>query len=234
MPKLAYVPFERLQLRSPVDRTKYIIERCRGRKVLDLGCYDETAVVKLGTQHWLHGEISKVAYSVVGVDNSEQIPEAGLQTGQNSRILRGDVTRLEEFARSQEVEVIVAGELLEHLAHPLEFLTDLHALFPGRELVLSTPNATSLTNAALALAQRESSHRDHLQVFSYKTLNSLCQRAGFADFEIIPYYVRFTELALRSSGLQRTLVNGAEQLVNLGERLFPLLAGGLILYVSHV
>lgn len=234
MPQLAYVPLERLKVRPPVDRTKYIVERCRGRKVLDLGCYDETAAVKFGTRHWLHGEISKVAYSVTGVDNSEQIPEVGLQTGQNSRILRGDVTRLEEFARSCEVETIVAGELLEHLAHPLEFLTDLHALFPGCELVLSTPNATSLTNATLALAQRESSHCDHLQVFSYKTLNSLCLRAGFADFEIIPYHVRFTELALRSSGLQRTLVAGAEQLVNFGERLFPLLSGGLILYVSHI
>ena len=155
-------------------------------------------------------------------------------TGENARIIRGDVTRLEQLAVPDSIETIVAGELLEHLPHPLGFLSDLHALFPGRNLVLTTPNATSLTNALLALAARESSHCDHLQVFSYKTLNSLCLRAGFKEWEIIPYQVRFTELVLRSQGVRRSMVNAVQWLVNLGERMFPLLAGGLILDVSHI
>lgn len=234
MPQLSYVPFEPLRARTPVERTKFIVEKCRGRRVLDLGCYDETARVKLGTQHWLHGEIGKVAESVIGIDNSDQLPESGLVTGHNARILRGDVTRLDEFAGSSSVDTIVAGELLEHLVCPLGFLGDLHRHFAGRELILSTPNATSLTNGLLALAGRESNHPDHLQVFSYKTLNTLCLRAGFAEWQIIPYTVKFTELALRSEGWRRRAVTVAERLVNSAERVFPLLSGGLILHVTRL
>lgn len=234
MQPLAYVPLEHLDVPTAVERTSFIVERCRGRRVLDLGCYDETARVKQGTEHWLHGEISKVALSVLGIDNSDQIPETGLETASNARIVRGDVSRLEPFARSADVETIVAGELLEHLPSPLGFLSDLHAHFPGRELILTTPNATSMTNTLLALGRRESNHCDHLQVFSYKTLNTLCLRAGFVDWQITPYTVKFTELALRSEGWRRAAVQGVERLVNLGERAFPLLAGGLILHVSKL
>ncbi len=234
MHRLAYVPLERLTVPRPVERTKYVVDKCRGRAVLDLGCYDETATIKQGTDQWLHGEICKVARTVIGVDSSEHLPEGGLATGENARIVRGDVTQLGQLAVPDSIETIVAGELLEHLPHPLRFLSDLHALFPGRNLVLTTPNATSLTNTLLGLAARESNHCDHLQLFSYKTLNSLCLRAGFKEWEIIPYQVKFTELALRSQGVRRSLVNAVEWLVNLGERMFPLLSGGLILDVSHI
>jgi hypothetical protein len=84
----------------------------------------------------------------------------------------------------------------------------------------------------LALASRESNHHDHLQIFSVKTLNTLCLRAGFQDWEIIPYHVYFTEMLLRSTGLRRFLVEISENLVNLAEGLFPLLSGGLILHIK--
>jgi SAM-dependent methyltransferase len=232
MKSLSYTPLERLTVKRPVRRTPFVTERCRDRVVLDLGCRDETALMKTDTPHWLHGEIVKVAKRVVGVDYSEQVPPEGIATGPSSRIERGDVTRLEEVVRNVDFEVIVAGELLEHLQDPLAFLCQLRRLYPGRELVLTTPNATSLSNVLLALASRESNHHDHLQIFSIKTLNTLCLRAGFQDWEIIPYHVYFTEMLLRSTGLRRLFVRTSENLVNLAERIFPMLSGGLILHVK--
>ena len=232
MKSLAYTPLERLCVRRPVRRTQFVTERCRDRVVLDLGCCDETAIIKHNTPHWLHGQIIKVAKRVIGVDYSKQVPPEGIITGPNSRIEHGDVTRLEEVVRDTDIEVVVAGELLEHLQDALGFLCQLRRLYPGRELVLTTPNATSLSNVVLAVASRESNHHDHLQIFSLKTLSTLCLRAGFQDWEIIPYHVYFTEMILRSTGLHRFLVRTSEDLVNLAESLFPMLSGGVILHIK--
>ncbi len=234
MKSLAYTPLERLSVRRPVRRTQFVTERCRGRVVLDLGCRDETAWVKCDTPHWLHGEIIKVAREVVGVDLSDDVPPEGLQTGPSSRILHGDVNRLEEVVPGRQFDVVVAGELLEHLTDPLAFLRQLRRLYAGRELVLTTPNATGLSNVILAMAYRESNHHDHLAVFSVKTLNTLCLRAGFQDWEILPYHVYYAEMIFRLHGLARRLVQSAERLVNLAEWMFPMWSGGLILHVRSL
>jgi SAM-dependent methyltransferase len=234
MKSLTYTPLERLVVHRPTHRSQFVVERCRGKVVLDLGCRDETALVKCGTPQWLHGEISKVAKEVVGVDLSADIPPEGMPTGPSSRVLQGDVNQLESVVRDRTFDVVVAGELLEHLADPLSFLMQLRRLYPGRELVLTTPNATALSNVLLALGGRESNHHDHVAVFSFKTLNTLCLRAGFQDWELIPYHVYFTEMIFRLGGAKRLLVQVAERMVNWGESAFPLLSGGLILHVRSM
>ncbi len=231
METLRYQPLERLTVPAPVDRIAYITEQCRDRDVLDLGCYDETALSKQGTPYWLHGAVAAIARSVLGVDASEKIPAGGITSGTNSRIVRGDVTALDPaLLAGHPVDVVVAGEIIEHLPDALGFLRRLKKEFSGKQLLASTPNATSLTNGLLAGAARESSHHDHLQIYSYKTLNTLCLRAGFEDWTIVPYHVAYTEMALGATGLKRLVVRGAESLINAAESVFPLWAGGLIVH----
>lgn len=235
MENLKYHPLERLRVERPVDRVDYVVEHCRGQRVLDLGGYDETAQTKRGTKHWLHGSISSVAREVVGVDSSELIPRDGVRTGENGRFIRGDVTNLASVDLGDLVpDVIVAGELIEHLPNALAFMQQVKGLFPGKRFIATTPNATSLSNAALAAVYRESNHHDHLQVYSYKTLNTLCLRAGFSDWRIVPYHMRYTEMALRNTGAVRALVLGAERLVQLAATAMPLLSGGFILDVQRL
>lgn len=149
----AYTTLEKLAVSRPVDRLAHIEAWCRDKVVLDIGCLDETALVKRDTQHWLHGRIARVARQVVGVDASERIPEGGLQTGPASRIHRGDAMRLDPaLVRSAAFDVVVAGEFIEHVSDPLQFLAHLRSALPGRELVLSTPNGPSAANALVALA----------------------------------------------------------------------------------
>jgi hypothetical protein len=103
---LNYDPLERLHLRKPVDRVAFIAEECRNKRVLDIGCYDETALVKRDTEHWLHGRISAVAKSVVGIDISAEIPPEGIETGPHSRIMRGNGAKPEV---DEDIDIIVAG-----------------------------------------------------------------------------------------------------------------------------
>ena len=77
---LLYESLEKLAPRGPVDRLDFLSAACREKVVLDIGCYDETALIKVDTAHWLHGRIAAVARQVIGIDNSAKIPEDGLRT----------------------------------------------------------------------------------------------------------------------------------------------------------
>lgn len=107
-------------------------------------------------------------------------------------------------------------------------MTKLKELYPNAQLVLTTPNATSITNVMLALIKRESNHKDHVHLFSYKTLNTMCLRAGFKKFTIRPNFVSYGEMYLNSKGIKRMIVKSFEKLINLIEYLFPMLAGGYV------
>lgn len=75
-------------------------------------------------------------------------------------------------------------------------------------------------------------HIDHVNIYSYKTLYSLCRRSEFKKFVITPNNVRYTEMIFNSSGLKKWLVVFMERLINIFEYLFPLLAGGYIVIVK--
>ena len=225
----AYTTLEKVPVSRPVDRLDHIESLCRDKVVLDIGCLDETALVKRDTQHWLHGRIARVARQVVGVDASERIPEGGLETGPASRIHRGDAMRLDQaLVQSAPFDLVVAGEFIEHVSDPLKFLAHLRRALPGRELVLSPPNGPSAANALMALIGREPQHPDHLANFSFKILHTLCRRAGFDAFEIRPYRFYATEMILRSDGFARLAARGAEAGIRALERLCPLLSFGWI------
>jgi len=234
--ELRYTPLERLRVARPVDRIRYVADACARCRVLDLGAMDETACqVKCGRGTWLHEEISRAAIRVDGFDNSALLPPEGLRTGPTSIIMRGDVRDPARLvaALAEPPDVVVAGELIEHLQDPLEFLKRFAAVqsLAGKTLILTTPNATALHNVLIGLVRRESTHHDHLCILSYKTLATLCSRAGFTDWEIIPYFSRFNEMRERHSGIARLAIRAAERVVNVFEWLFPLLSFGYILRI---
>jgi len=234
--QLRYTPLERLDVVRPVDRIGFIARACTGSHVLDLGAMDETAwQAKRGRGTWLHEEIGRHALSVDGIDNSALVSTERVRTGSNSTIRQGDCTDPEGLLAStdQIPDVIVAGELIEHVENPLQFLKRFVATRPlaGKTLILSTPNATALHNVLIGLARRESTHPDHLCILSYKTLATLCVRSGCAEWEIIPYFARFTEMQERYTGIARLAVRVAERAVNVFEWLFPLLSFGYIVRI---
>jgi SAM-dependent methyltransferase len=229
MNPLTYRTLERLHPRRPIERLDYIADACRGNIVLDLGCLDETALFKKGSEYWLHGRIAAVAKSVTGIDSSEHIPADGLSIASSALIVSGDATDEATLARlGTSAHVVVAGEFIEHIENPLEFLRCLRRALPGRELIVSTPNGISAANSLLGLIGREAQHRDHLHVFSYKTLNTLFSRAGFESWEIVPYRFFATEMKIQSGAVFRPVVVAVEWSIRLLEFLFPLLSFGYI------
>ncbi|PKO61662.1 MAG: hypothetical protein CVU24_07560 [Betaproteobacteria bacterium HGW-Betaproteobacteria-18] len=226
---IQYDTLAKMPVSQPVDRLTYIADRCRDKIVLDVGCYDETALAKRDTEHWLHGRIQARAKRVVGVDSSNLIPPEGIRTGDNSIICHGDGVDIgNDILQAADFNMIVAGEFIEHIENPLRFFKNMKEKFPGRELVISTPNGSCFANTLLGSIRREVQHPDHLHNFSFKILNTLCLRANFQDWEIVPYRFYATEMIMQTHGLRRLFVIFVERCIRLVEQLFPLLSFGYI------
>ena len=157
------------------DRVSYIKEKARGKTVLDVGCVDHEATRELG-DFWLHKIIKGVAKDILGVDlNSVEVAKLN-QKGYE--IIVGDV---EKINLGKKFELIIAGELIEHLSNPGLFLENMRKhLKDGGFLIITTPNAY-----ALRYALRHIMHGivvlnpEHTFYFDYFTLKELCERNGF-------------------------------------------------------
>ncbi len=122
---------------KPVNRESFICDRCRGKVVLDLGCIRHTAEFALKDENWLHKRIKAVAKKVVGLD---YLPgEIAKLNSHGYDLVFGDVTKPLDIA--EEFDVIVAGDLLEHLVNFEGFFSNCERLLkPEGILIVTTPN----------------------------------------------------------------------------------------------
>ena len=164
-----------------VDRRVFLPELARGRRVLHLGCVDEhVTALRHGTGDLLHQELAAVATQLVGVD----ISSAGLREIEAlvpGSYLHGDVERLDELDLPDEVDLVIAAELIEHLGAPALFLDGLcrYLRRTGATAVITTPNAYSWRHVATVAARRpEDVHEDHRLLYSLATLERSLRAAG--------------------------------------------------------
>lgn len=232
LPELHYTALERLRVQRPVDRLAFLADCVKGKFVFDLGALDETAIdAKRGSGDWLHQRLCESASRVVGIDNSARLPVDGIDTLNGGRIIHADIFDLapviERFGRP---DAIVAGELIEHLPDTSGFLRALKETpaLGDVEFIFSTPNACSWHNFLVGLLGCESMHRDHLQIYSYKTLRTLFARADIELKQLVPCHVRFQEMISASHGTKAAGVRIVEWVVNRCESVAPMLSSGWI------
>jgi SAM-dependent methyltransferase len=84
-------------------------------------------------------------------------------------------------------EVIVAGDIIEHLNNPGAMLAAMKSrLSRDGVFIISTPNAFRWYNPILATVGHEFNHPDHTAWFSFLTLKTLAGRHGY---RVIRWYV---------------------------------------------
>lgn len=165
-----------------VQRTEFILNRTRGKSVLHLGCtnypYTDSSVAE-GTL--LHAKLAEVTDELVGFDFDERgISE--LDKFAFGPLHHADLERLEDVALDRVFDVIVAGEMIEHLSNPGLFLRGIaRFMSESTELIVTTINAYSgMRFFQYALRGRggvaEPVHPDHVAYYSYSTLKLLIER----------------------------------------------------------
>ena len=173
-----------------VDRNSFLVERARGKKVLHLGCADEHTVgLKLQTHTHLHAQLASVARELWGVDVSEAALAELRQAGFGN-LVTGNVEKLDEIPdlRNQQFDLVIAGELIEHIFNPGLFLHACRRVCSAdTELILTTPNALVYSQPIFAMLDREAIHPDHMLMWSPTTLKNLVARSGFAVKEFWVY-----------------------------------------------
>jgi SAM-dependent methyltransferase len=99
-----------------------------------------------------------------------------------TKCLIGDVLCLPEPFGSNAFDALVAGEILEHLEAPMDFLRRCHSvLVPGGRLVLSTPNPHYPIEQLLTifLSRKYFYTKSHICLYPQRWLIRMMEIAGF-------------------------------------------------------
>lgn len=146
-----------------VDRAQFILQRCSDKVVLDIGASGP-----------MHEAIVRVAKRCYGIDKPNR-----------SDVLLGDDVfgvDLDDDPRSipvlENVEIIVCGEVIEHLSNPGRFLESIRWLYEC-PVIITVPNAFSDAGMKAMARGIENVNLEHVAYYSYHTLKELVTRHGY-------------------------------------------------------
>ncbi len=159
--------FDRMMHKMPeakvVMRTDFILSKCKGKKVVNFGSASGT----------LHGNIKSVAKSIFGVDKVEKAD------------LLVDLD--DEFCPLHGLpaaDFYVCGEIIEHLANPGIFLKKLRWTMKNEgeknaRLIVTVPNALASVLVHHAKNGMQNVNIDHVNFYTWRTLETLLDRYDF-------------------------------------------------------
>jgi SAM-dependent methyltransferase len=165
-----------------VQRLEMLRSVCSGKKVLHLGCtnypYTNDAI---SNNMLLHFDLEKRASLLYGFDfDQEGIDILGAHGTRN--LFRADLEDLDKVALDETFDVIIAGEMIEHLNNPGLFLNGIKRFMrPDTQLVITTINAYCgmrfwMYGLRGKGGKNEPVHPDHTAYYSYSTLLLLLKR----------------------------------------------------------
>lgn len=167
------------------DRNEYLRKTILGKSVLHVGCSDfPITQQRIEENSLLHQYLQDSAKKIVGIDLSEKGINILKEHGFDNVILMD----AENISLSTKFDVILAGDVLEHLNNPGLFLKKARTLLnSGGEIIIGVPSALTFNNLKAWFLGWEQVHADHTFYFSPKTLSTLCAR-----FNLLPIKLVFT------------------------------------------
>lgn len=180
-------------MKELIFRIDKIIQLCTNKSVLHLGFIQHSHLYekKIEDNTWLHKRISEVASYLIGIDYLKEDVEK-IREKYNYECYYADVTKLEEFDYSGKFDVIVCGELIEHLYNPGLFLDGIKRFMDlNTILIITTPNPWSKRRLKLLRKnqiEKKWLNPEHFCWFSFQTLTQLLESKGFIEVEYSYFY----------------------------------------------
>lgn len=172
------------------SKADLLTERVRGRRVLHLGAVGETYSdpqrrIDLAP-HSVHARLSALADRCIGVDYDEGSVRALTEQGVFDNLICADVTQLvRRDIPLDHIDVIVVGDIIEHLSNPGAMLDAMRAFADSdSQVVLTTPNALALPIFLRHWRGKEIEGVDHVCSFNRASLTNLLTRHGWRIDEL--------------------------------------------------
>lgn len=148
-----------------ISREWYLLSAAKDRVILDIGATGP-----------MHEALKEAARRCYGIDILEK---------DEADYVRVDLDRVTELPHFEGVEIIIAGEVIEHLSNAGHFLD----LLRGYDcpVLLTTPNAFSEAGRKSVLRGIEQVNREHTCYYSWHTLSVLLERHGWGIDEFYWY-----------------------------------------------
>ena len=211
-----------------VAKEEFILRVASGRSVLHLGCVGFTDVApgeraKFAKQS-LHWKLTQAA-ETVGIDYSLAVIEEYRKLGVFTNIIAGDVERLDEVQLARAFDVVIAGDIIEHLSNPGRMLDGIKRFCTSdTQVILTTPNAFGAPNFLRYSAGRFREGAEHVMSFNEQNLATLLGRHGYSLSE------------LHTCFQPRSMDQHFASFFTLGRKVFELFPrfGGTLLVVAKV
>lgn len=155
---------------SVVSRERFLLERCQGKTVLDVGASGP-----------MHAAIVQVAARCYGIDRPSEATVSSNVLGHGD-VIGVDLDDCGAEVPVLDVDLVVCGEVLEHLSNPGQFLDKLRKGY-ACPLLVTAPNAYTEGGRRAVLRGYENCNVDHVAWHSPQTLRTLLTRAGWEPTE---------------------------------------------------
>ena len=179
MPALESVGYVQLNERPLGGHARLLDLVGADKRVLDVGC----------SSGYLARPLVERGCTVVGIESDPEA--AGAARAVCEDVLVGDVEVMALPFENGSFDVVLCGDLIEHLREPEHFLARMRPYIRDRgRLVLSTPNVAnwamrlSLLAGSWRYTERGILDRTHLHLFTRKTLVETLSRAGYGIVEL--------------------------------------------------
>lgn len=156
---------------------------------MHLGCVGFTDVepsqrVKLA-EHTLHYRLTGQA-DVLGVDYSKEAIQYYRDEGVFNNVIFGDAENLQDLECDENFEVIIAGDVIEHLGNPGRMLDGMRRFCDEKTiLVLTTPNAFGLMGFLRYFRGSFREGEEHVMSFNEQNLTNLLKRNGYGNGYVV-------------------------------------------------
>lgn len=166
-------------------RIESIVNYCQDKIVLDLGCTQHRMMGReVEEENWLHFRIKQVAKNLIGIDFLKDEVERLNNIGYN--IIYGNIETIDKIRLPVcNFDVIVCGELIEHLVNPGNFLERVKSIMTNHTLlIITTPNVYSMERIQLMLNKQyenEWLNKEHKCWYSYETLKQLLDGCNYQE-----------------------------------------------------
>jgi 2-polyprenyl-3-methyl-5-hydroxy-6-metoxy-1,4-benzoquinol methylase len=175
------------------------------KSCLDIGCAGGGAGF-VTDDYWLHSWLNDQSTKLVGIDVDEKGVRTAVDAGYDVRLASA-----EDFDLDETFKIVVAANVIEHLASPGEMLSSVRQhLEPDGRLLLTTPRTHTPWNLLRQFKNEQGiePHPEHTMWFCRTTLTELLRRKGFKPVEYQSWGFNRVGMSLADSlwrGVERQL-----------------------------